>query len=140
MFLDKSNKKTVPSSFANYFMNNVVSQIKRNSYCNNKQNYYKIDVNLIPTSGFSYCKGEAEPEWFKGLLDVLNVKDYGYMTTLNNLSSSESVYLNIDCDGKDLSNIYAIGSTFKCNLLSKEFTLKLNSVNKEKIILESTKS
>lgn len=50
----------------------------------------------------------------------------------------ESVYLKIDCDGKDISDTYKIGDTFKCELLGKEFTIKIKNISDKKIVLKST--
>lgn len=79
--LNIENELPLPSEFANYYMSNILSQIKNNDSCNNiPTSYYEIITNLTSTSSFTYCKEEQEPDWFKDMLDILQANKYGYLT------------------------------------------------------------
>lgn len=51
---------------------------------------------------------------------------------------SESVYLKIDCMGKDLSKEYKKGDSFKCTLLGEEFKITIKDIENDKILLKSS--
>ena len=57
---------------------------------------------------------------------------------LKSTETPDSVYLKIDCAGEDISNTYKIDDTFSCELLGKEYTIKLKNIEKNKIILQSS--
>jgi len=79
MQVKKTNSITIPSDFGTYFMNNVIPKIKNTKQCYQKKEYYEISATLEPTGYFRFCQYGEEPDWFKNLLNKLEVDKYGYI-------------------------------------------------------------
>ena len=57
----------------------------------------------------------------------------------SNMQEPTLGYLNISCNGKDISNTFKKGDTFSCDLLNSQFEITIKKINDDKIKLQADK-